>query len=127
MGEYISEDVFRVVDLTIQNCDGGISFFIRQIEDVVTSLFQFFLKTGKQYQRFNYLGEWHSHPSFSTYPSSKDLNSMFDIINDRNLGANFVVLIILKLGKFNELQGSALVFVPGRKYFQCELALDGIN
>jgi hypothetical protein len=42
------------------------------------TLDEFFERTGRDYQRFNYLGEWHSHPSFSVQPSVEDIETMTD-------------------------------------------------
>jgi Prokaryotic homologs of the JAB domain len=49
------------------------------------------------FKRFNYLGEWHSHPSFLPEPSATDHKSMREMIEDPKLGANFVVLMVVKL------------------------------
>jgi proteasome lid subunit RPN8/RPN11 len=40
------------------------------------------------------LANGHSHPNFEPVPSSRDDNSMREIIQDSKLGANFVVLLI---------------------------------
>ena len=74
---------------------------------------QFFERTGRDYERFNYLGEWHSHPSFEARPSGRDEQSMYDIINDRAVGAEFAVLLIVKIGALSTMEVSATIFVPG--------------
>lgn len=51
----------------------------------------------------NYIGEWHSHPKFSLYPSTYDVKTMRGILNDPGYGVNFAILIItkLELGRVN--------------------------
>jgi integrative and conjugative element protein (TIGR02256 family) len=61
------------------------------------TLDKFFQQTGRDFQRFNYLGEWHSHPSFSVRPSPQDIQTMTDIVQDRNSLISFAVLLIVRL------------------------------
>ncbi len=124
MGEHVGTDEFRICDLTIQTRGGTLLSFIRLVSSAVTALKKFFEKTNQDYTRFNYLGEWHSHPSFDTVPSRNDVHSMSEIINDREVSANFVVLIIVKLNKCRSLEGSATAFYPGSRISQCDLIFD---
>ena len=121
MGEHIGEAEFRVVDLTIQKQHGTFAFFVRLVTDAVASLQRFFKQTGYNYKKFNYLGEWHSHPSFPPTPSSKDIQSMLEIVTDTNIGANFVILIIVRYKEAQEIEATATAFLPDSRYFECEL------
>lgn len=103
MGEHIGADIFRVRNITIQRHSGSFASFVRAIQDFVAPLRHFFRTTNHDYTRFNYLGEWHSHPSFEPVPSVTDRQTMHDLIQDDNVGANFVVLMIVKLGDGNKL------------------------
>ena len=76
------------------------------------SLQTFFERTGYRYRRFNYLGEWHSHPMFSTTPSDRDHATMVNIACHGNTGANFVVLMIVRRTDGGELEGSVTVYLP---------------
>jgi hypothetical protein len=49
----------------------------------------------ERYRRFNYLGEWHSHPSFSVQPSFEDIESMTDIVENGNSTITFAVPLIV--------------------------------
>jgi len=71
-----------------------------------------FERTGADYKRFNYLGEWHSHPSFLPVPSETDLETMQSIVEDPQVGANFLVLMIVKLQGRREMQVSTTAFLP---------------
>ena len=68
--------------------------------------------TGYDYVRFNYIGEWHSHPSFEPYPSRKDDLSMLQIVKDETVGANFVALLITKLGPGGEMISTVHTYLP---------------
>lgn len=118
MGEYVSEGVYRIKDLTIQSDGGTSSFFVRLVEGIRNPLQRFFRQTGYDFTRFNYLGEWHSHPTFTLLPSSTDCKSMWEIIEDPNVGANFTVLMIVRLDNMQCLEGTITVFLPEYKKFQ---------
>src|SRR6266568_3134633 len=78
MGEYIAEGLFRVKDLTIQRRGGSFAHFMRVVQDMIGPLWHFFRATHYDFARFNYLGEWHSHPSFIPEPSKTDHETMQD-------------------------------------------------
>lgn len=121
MGKHIGEAEFRVIDLMIQKRGGSVAYFIRMVAESIASLRRFFKKTNANYIQYNYLGEWHSHPSFTLEPSHKDIHSMLEIITDEEVGANFVILLIVKLKDAQELEAAAVVFLPNRSYFKCEV------
>jgi len=121
MGEHIGEEEFRVFDLTIQKHSGSLSSFLRTPTDAIISLRKFFKRTGNNYKRFNYLGEWHSHPSFLAQPSDKDIHSMVEIATDRKIGVNFVILLIVRLKSACELEANAEVFLSNGCFFSCEV------
>lgn len=115
MGEHIGLNEFKVTHVTVHR-RGGIASFVRCIEDAIGKLRLFFRQTEYNYQRFNYLGEWHSHPLFEPIPSRKDDVSMFEIVQDDSIGANFAVLLIVKLDSARQLVGTAHTYLPnGRK------------
>lgn len=97
MGHHVADCEFRVVDLTIQTKGGTVSRFIRAVAGFARKLTEFFNSTDHHYTEYNYLGEWHSHPLFALQPSTDDLQTMRDIVDDPEVGANFVVLMIVKL------------------------------
>jgi proteasome lid subunit RPN8/RPN11 len=111
MAEHVGVNRFEVRKITVQR-KGGFASFIRKIEDAVDALSQFFKSTTHNYQKFNYIGEWHSHPSFSPLPSQKDDCSMLEIVQDEAVGANFVVLVIVKLDASKKVVGTAHVYLP---------------
>lgn len=127
MGEHISERVFRVKDLTIQYHGGSFAAFVRRVQDVIVPLTAFFRATNNNYSRFNYLGEWHSHPSFTLQPSSKDRETMHDLINDPQVGANFAILMIVKQHSSGQFEGNITVFLPDNQEYTGALVLEQEN
>lgn len=111
MGEHVGTNEFVVRELSVHR-RGSFASFLRRIEDALGQMRAFFKRTGHDYRRYNYIGEWHSHPSFAPFPSSTDDASMLDIVQDARVGANFVVLLIAKLGSEQELVATAHVYLP---------------
>lgn len=95
-GEHLAAERFRVVEATVAG-EGSFARFVRGIREGVTRLNDFFRRTHHDYQRFNYIGEWHSHPSFALSPSGTDDASMFEIVNDESTNARFAISMIVKL------------------------------
>ena len=118
MGEHVSENVFRVKDLTIQFQGGTSVSFTRFLEGNLNPLQNFFCETGYDFTRFNYLGEWHSHPAFVLEPSSTDCKTIWEIVEDSSVGANFVILMIVRLDDADQLEGTVTVFLPGHQIFK---------
>ncbi len=124
MGEHIAEAEFRIVDLTIQEQFGSVTFFIRLVTDIVKPLKGFFKQTRYNYKKFNYLGEWHSHPLFSPVPSKKDIQSMQEIVTDSDTGANFVILLIVRLKDVREIEATATIFFQDGQFSECKLIME---
>ncbi|WP_175720172.1 Mov34/MPN/PAD-1 family protein [Burkholderia anthina] len=124
MGEHIGPGQFAVRYLTVQG-GGRFASFIRETQSALRALGKFFRQSGHDYARFNYLGEWHSHPSFSVQPSTTDHQSMLDIVTDARVGANFVVLLIFKLSRRDELEASAHTYLPDGSVARSTLVFEG--
>jgi integrative and conjugative element protein (TIGR02256 family) len=120
MGECLTPNRFRITEISVSS-KGGFAYFSRKLVHALDPLRRFFERTGHQYQRFNYLGEWHSHPSFVPEPSTHDLQSMLQIVQDPGVGANFVILLIVRLRDAATIEDTATVFVPGGTMFRAEL------
>jgi len=109
-GEHVAEDRFRVAEITVAGA-GSFARFVRSLRGSLARLEKFFQRTQHDYQRFNYLGEWHSHPSFALQPSTRDDATMFDIVNDLETNARFAVAIIVKL-QDGQLKARAFSYFP---------------
>jgi integrative and conjugative element protein (TIGR02256 family) len=111
MAEHVGVNEFVVRDISIHR-HGTFSSFFRRIEEAWVRLNRFFNRTKQNYVRFNYIGEWHSHPSFEPLPSRQDHCSMHEIISDISVGANFVVLVIVKLNTSGNMIGTVHTYLP---------------
>lgn len=110
MGEHLRDEVFRIVDISVQRSGGDRACFIRHPKDHQKALKTFFARTGRDYTRFNYLGEWHSHPSFAPVPSETDAEAMRSMAADPTVGANFLILLIAKRDDAGRFQATATAF-----------------
>jgi integrative and conjugative element protein (TIGR02256 family) len=110
VGEHVDADVFRIVDISVQSRGGTVAHFVRDPEQHKVFLADFFARTGYDYERFNYIGEWHSHPTFQPLPSGSDISTMFDLVEDPDVGINFAILIIARLHFWQTLEMSATLF-----------------
>ena len=124
MAEHVGENTFRVQSLTIQRRGGSIATFLRIVEAFLVPLRKFFRQTDYNYTRFNYIGEWHSHPSFVPEPSNTDHQTMLSIINDPQVDAYFVVLLIVKLDEDEIFAGTVTVYQPNMPEFKGKLVLE---
>lgn len=115
MGEHVGLETFRVQRITIQYKGGTFSSFMRLVEGILGPLRDFFNATDHNYVRFNYLGEWHSHHSFALLPSNRDRQSMHAILAEPNLGARFLVLLLVKLSDQGTLLHGVSVFQLGNR------------
>ncbi len=125
MGEQLEPGRFKVVDVTIQTQGGTVARFVRALAEALVGLRNFFRRTHHDYERFNYLGEWHSHPSFSPIPSQTDHQTMLELVEDPGVGAQFAALLIVKLNGELELVGSVTVYLADGKAQRGRLVMEG--
>lgn len=113
VGEHVEHETFRVADISVQRSGGSNVHFVRDPAQHRDFLDKFFEGSGRDYQRFNYLGEWHSHPTMLALPSLTDCHTMANLVADPAVGANFAVLMIARLRPWLGLQLSATAFRAG--------------
>ncbi|MCY3673721.1 MAG: Mov34/MPN/PAD-1 family protein [Paracoccaceae bacterium] len=126
MGEEIGKQKFRIVDFSVDKKSGTSSGFVRNADNHDQVLSDFFKKTNSDYSRFNYLGEWHTHPCFDIYPSEKDINSMLDLV-DGTGGVDFAVLLISRLHWFWFFECGAYLFVRNQTPFVIDVIYEKYN
>jgi [CysO sulfur-carrier protein]-S-L-cysteine hydrolase len=114
---------FRVVDVTVDPCGGESAYFERRPELHAQALEAFFEKNGNDFGRFNYLGEWHSHPSFTVDPSMTDIRTMQAMVEDVG-NIDFSVLMIVRLRMFVMLQVGTYLFMRGQHPQRVEMIDD---
>ncbi|WP_037500439.1 Mov34/MPN/PAD-1 family protein [Sphingomonas jaspsi] len=95
MAEQLAPGEFRLVDFTVDRQQGSAAHFVRSVEEHQRALEEFFERTGHDYARFNYIGEWHSHPNHSPVPSREDVASMESLVHgERDIP--FALLMIFR-------------------------------
>lgn len=124
MAEHVGPNTFRVREITVHR-RGAIASFVRRIREAMPGLRAFFKATGHDYRRFNYLGEWHSHPLFAPLPSQTDDASMYEIVTDPAVGAQFVTLLIVKLDQSDQLVASAHTYLTDGDKSRSVIRLEG--
>jgi hypothetical protein len=110
-GEQLAPSQFRVLDLTIQARHGSVARFLVDLLQAGRDAIRFFDRTKHHYTRFNYIGEWHSHPSFAVKPSRTDITTMRELVREAKFAGNFAVLVICRLDG-DELTAAAWYFDP---------------
>lgn len=126
MGEHIGSDTFRVKEITIQRKGGTFAAFVRVVEEIVGPLRSFFRATNRNYTRFNYLGEWHSHHSFRLTPSTQDDVTMSEIVMEPGFGAHFVALLLVKMNS-SEMEASVTVYRPNAAPYTGKVMQEGLS
>jgi len=112
--EQLAPSNFKVIDFSFDPDSGSHSAFQRRPQSHQKALDEFFKRTGNNFQRFNYLGEWHSHPSFPALPSCEDIRTMSDIVEDPRSAITFAVLLVVRLRLRLWLEHSFALFARGQ-------------
>jgi hypothetical protein len=110
-GEQLAPSDFRAMHLTVQRVPGSFAAFVVDVVQAARDAARFFHVTKHDYKRFNYLGEWHSHPSFAVTPSSHDVSSMQQLVESPDFRGLFAVLMIVRLDG-NDLRHGAWFLDP---------------
>jgi [CysO sulfur-carrier protein]-S-L-cysteine hydrolase len=58
VAEHVGDDTFRLVGLSVQTTGGSTTHFVRDPAEHRAFLDAFFDRTGHDYARYNYFGEW---------------------------------------------------------------------
>lgn len=124
-GEKIAEGEFRIVEARRQRFWGGTrTTFNRRGNWARKEILALHEKVGGDPERFNYLGEWHSHPHAPVHPSLQDEITMYELVADQGDAVNFLVLMILKLDGQTSLQVGALTYLSSGHKLPCEIEIE---
>lgn len=125
-GEQIAEGDFRIVEATRQRFWGGTATtFKRRGGGARRKILALHEKVGGNPERFNYLGEWHSHPRAPAWPSCQDEITMYDLLADQGEAVNFLVLLIVKLDEQARLHIGARTYLGSGHKLACEIQIEG--
>ena len=118
-GEQLAPSNFVITELSIQARKGTFARFVVDVVAATKAALRFFDSTRHQYTRYNYIGEWHSHPSFAVMPSGQDLASMRRLVTEEEFAGTFAVLMIVRLD--SNLEAGAWYFDPCGREGDAEL------
>lgn len=127
VGEFIGNDTFRVEDISVQRDGGTAVHFLRDPVQANTFIKEFTAKHANDYERYNYLGEWHSHPSFLPVPSGEDVETTQGLVESPEVGVNFLVLLICKRTFWRGLQMSVTLFRKGVRPEPAQVELEVVR
>jgi proteasome lid subunit RPN8/RPN11 len=110
-GEQLAPSDFRITEIAYQKRPGTLARFVVDVLQATRDAVAFFKRTDHRYMRFNYLGEWHSHPAYEVRPSSVDIASMRDLVGHDSFKGHFAILMIVRLDP-EALRCGAWLFDP---------------
>lgn len=119
-GEQLAPSDFRATELTFQRRWGTFARFVVDLVQAARDALRFFDRTQHEYRRFNYIGEWHSHPNFEVVPSDTDVAAMRHVVMDVDFKGTFAVLMITRLDG-ERLTCNAWLFDPRGAQFAIEI------
>ena len=122
-GEQHAPSDFVVTNIVIQEGMGSVARFFVDLILAAREAARFFDVTGHHYTRYNYIGEWHSHPSFALTPSNTDIATMQALVTDPDFRGSFAVLMIVRLTG-NTLGAAAWAFDPDESRQDVQLELE---
>jgi hypothetical protein len=123
-GEQFAPSVFAAWELTFQKRPGTFARFMVDLLQAAKDAITFHDRTRHDYRRYNYVGEWHSHPSFPVQPSATDVATMRGLVADDQFKGTFAVLMIVRLDP-SGLVANAWLFDPRGPEFGIELEYTG--
>lgn len=124
-GEQIAEGEFRLIEATRQRFGGGGAVrFHRRGHPAKKQIEALHAAHGHEPERFNYLGEWHSHPNAPAIPSARDEATMYQLLADQAGAVNFLVLIIVRSNSEGVLELSAVTYLASGHRLPCEVIID---
>jgi hypothetical protein len=120
--EQLAPGSFKIIDFSLDASSGSYGHFQRDPNAHVDVFNAFFEKTGNDFRRFNYLGEWHSHPLFSVRPSVADEVTMQMLVDGPDSDISFALLMIVRLRFRIFMEYSLTIFARDTKPKRVRLA-----
>lgn len=113
VAEQIAPGEFELVGLTVDLEVGTHSRFESLPVPHSEQMDRILLENRGRAGRVDYLGEWHSHPTFPPVPSNIDFASMTGMV-EKN-GPSFATLIIVRLTDNASIQATMTTFERGKR------------
>ncbi|MEM1154830.1 MAG: Mov34/MPN/PAD-1 family protein [Pseudomonadota bacterium] len=127
-GEQISEGDFRIVKATRQRFFGGTAMtFKRRGTAARKAILDLHKQFGGDPRKYNYLGEWHSHPNAPALPSPQDELTMGELLADQGGAVNFLVLLIVKLDAKARFHIAARSYLASGHTLACDIEIEQVD
>ena len=110
--------------MTTQARGGSDDTFQRKVGKARRDLKSMSRRHGHDPERFNYLGEWHSHPHAPAVPSHVDEITMYQLLADPETVVNFLVLLINRLNEHGALELSAVAYLASGHKIPCDTVIE---
>jgi proteasome lid subunit RPN8/RPN11 len=108
VAEQTAPGKFELVGLTVDLEVGTRDRFDSLPEPHSQQMDRILLENSGRAGRIDYLGEWHSHPTFPPIPSQIDVAAMTDMVE--NNGPSFAALVIVRLMADASIQATITTF-----------------
>jgi [CysO sulfur-carrier protein]-S-L-cysteine hydrolase len=112
VAEQTAPGKFELVGLTVDLEVGTRDRFDSLPEPHSQQMDRILLENSGRAGRVDYLGEWHSHPTFPPIPSQIDVAAMTDMVE--NNGPSFAALVIVRLMADASIQATITTFKRGQ-------------
>ena len=124
-GEQLDEGYFRIVEATRQRFGRGTyNLFLRRGAQARKKILALHRRYGGRPERFNYLGEWHSHPNALAIPSTRDEMTMSQLLEDQAGAVNFLVLVVVRISHAGALEIGAWAYLASGHVVTCEVEME---
>lgn len=123
-GEHVGNADFRIIEATTQSFGGNPITFRRKGGKARRNLKSLSKRHGDDPSRFNYLGEWHSHPNAPAHPSRVDEVTMYELLRDHESDVHFLVLLINRLNDAGQLELYATAYLASGHKVPCDILIE---
>ena len=122
LAEQLAPGHFCIADFSLDLYSGSHANFRRDPAVHQKAMDVFFENTGRDFRRFNYLGEWHSHPYVPVHPSQEDVDTMTNLVEQSRPGITFALLLIVRLRFRVWMDYSMTIFARGYAPYAARIA-----
>ncbi len=122
VAEQVAPGEFELVGFTVDLEIGTRNRFHSFPSLHTEQLDQLLAENGNRVGRVDYLGEWHSHPTFPPVPSKIDMASMIEMVE--NSGPSFAALVIVRLLGTARIEATITTFQRGHPPVNGRLIID---
>ncbi len=118
----INDELFEIDAVYLEKKIGSFAFVVLENNSKYKEFQKKYNKTHHfDFKNHNYIGDWHSHPSFELIPSGYDIKEVQNDLEKSN--ANFLIQIIVKVSN-DRLIGNAFLYDNNKSAEKIELIIE---